>query len=775
MNDNCYLIKIYLTIIVILISAFTPNSFAAKAPKRISQNISIDGNIDESPWHSAPVYQDFMVVNPDTGNAPEHKTQTRILYNDDGLYIAIQSFQPKESQIERLSARDNLIDRDHIAVMLDPSGKGLYGYVFNVGLGGSLSDGTIFDEREFAYEWNAPWQAKTQRFDDRWDTEIFIPWQVLKLPAASDKRTIGIMVERHVAYLAEKWSSPPVGHNRPVFLSAFTPLEFEVVAEKNELTFVPYFSSSFDRLNRQASHNYGFDLYYQPTSDSQLSLTVSPDFGLVENDEIVVNFSAFETFVPEKREFFLAGQEIFKPKGAMMVNTRRIGAAPDTPELAPDVSVTTGVGFSDIIAAGKYTGQSGNIRYGVLSAIEDDTTFDLDNDSQSTVQGRKFVALRSVYEMATTQGSYAAFGYLGTLTDHYYGAAQTHLFDSEYRSSDDKWQFNSQLYMSNRSDEQGYGQFFETIYSPEPGLKHTLRLRHIDRNLNLNDLGYLPRNDENQLYYGLRMPDSNDSSQYKTRTDGLWFDLRANNDGQRTTTRLGKWYRFTFDDLSRYNITVHYSDRGWNDLNTRGNGAYRTNGYLTVWQRWQSDRSKPFSYGVAGYIQQAQQGGTNRNIRPFIKYLPADNIAIDADIGYRQRHNWQLWQEADRIDTFNAKQINMTVKSTWIIDDAQELRLAMQWVGLRAEGKKAHRIDTDGYLYATDELRADSFAQANLAFQLRYKYQFAPLSDLYLVYSRGGRAFDSSVHQPQGFDDLLSGSVHDATADQLTMKVRYRF
>ena len=77
-----------------------------------------------------------------------------------------------------------------------------------VGLGGSLIDATVQPERNFSYEWNAPWYAKTIRYDDRWDAEIFIPWNALRLPETTDTRTIGLSLERHISYL-EKISHVP--------------------------------------------------------------------------------------------------------------------------------------------------------------------------------------------------------------------------------------------------------------------------------------------------------------------------------------------------------------------------------------------------------------------------------------------------------------------------------------------------------------------------------------------------------------------------------------
>lgn len=775
MNSNSYLVRLFFGFIALLLSVFTPKSDAALKPVKADNPMVVDGSFSETQWANAATIEDFVVVRPDNGAAPKHKTLTRVLYNAEGLYFAISNFQPYDTQIERLTSRDNNVERDSVRIVLDTSGKGSYGYLFNVGLGGSLIDGTVQPERTFAYEWNAPWLAQTQRHDDRWDAEIFIPWSALKLPSATDQRSIGLSVERRIAYLSESWAVPALGESRPVFLSGLLPMQVEAFEAKSELTFVPYFSSSVDVLNKSNDQNFGFDLYYQPTTDSQVSLTVSPDFGLVENDEIVVNFSAFETFVPEKRDFFLEGQEIFNPKGAMMINTRRIGAAPDAPIPEKGIDVKEGAGFSDILAAGKYTGQTGNVRYGVLSAIEDDTTFALSDGSQTTVEGRKFMAVRTLYENDNDDDSFMALGYLGTTTGHYYGSAQTHMFDGEYRTSDDRWQFNGQFYYSNIGDVKGFGQYLESTYMPESGHRHYFRVRHIDRNLELNDMGFLARNDINNYHYGFRMPQINDSEDYKSRRDGGWFDVRTNNDGERISTRLCKWYGFQFNDLTRYNITFHYTDKGWNDRNSRGFGSYRTNGYFTLWQRWRSDTSQAFSYGVAGYVKQAQISGTERNIRPFVKYTPTENISIDASLQYKLRHNWQLWQEKDRIDSFDSKQINMTVKSTWIMDDAQEVRIAMQWVGLNAESQKSYRINGTGDLYASGEAKSENFNQGNLAFQLRYKYQFAPLSDLYIVYSRGGSTWEKSNENQQGFGGLFSDSFEGTTADQLTMKVRYRF
>src|SRR5690606_21880817 len=99
----------------------------------------------------------------------------------------------------------------------------------------------------------------------------------------------------------------------------------------------------------------GLDLRYGLSSNLTLSATFNPDFGQVEADPSVVNLSAFETFFPEKRPFFVEGSNIFEfnvgyddGSGEQLFYSRRIGRVPhaaDAPDAwvdAPDVTTILG-------------------------------------------------------------------------------------------------------------------------------------------------------------------------------------------------------------------------------------------------------------------------------------------------------------------------------------------------------------------------------------------------------------------------------------------------
>ena len=259
MSRQTYLLPLFTSIVLLLTHFYTSaNQSTARQPQLTDQAIIIDGKFDEAPWQSADTIDNFTVVKPDTGEQPSHQTTTKILYTQEGIYFAISNYQPHVTQVERQTSRDVNAERDQVRIVLDTSNKGLYGYVFTVALVGSLIDGTVLPEKNFSYEWNAPWQAQTTRHPDKWLAEVFIPWNALKLPSVpqseNSTRTVGLSIERHISYLGEDWAVPAIGANRNVFLSALMPVEFAVLESTSELTFVPYFSSSFDRLNpRHAS------------------------------------------------------------------------------------------------------------------------------------------------------------------------------------------------------------------------------------------------------------------------------------------------------------------------------------------------------------------------------------------------------------------------------------------------------------------------------------------------------------------------------------------
>jgi len=65
------------------------------------QNIKIDGILDDEIWKNVPMATNFVERQPNNGKPqPDSlKTEVKFLYDDTGLYIAAQMYDPEPSKI----------------------------------------------------------------------------------------------------------------------------------------------------------------------------------------------------------------------------------------------------------------------------------------------------------------------------------------------------------------------------------------------------------------------------------------------------------------------------------------------------------------------------------------------------------------------------------------------------------------------------------------------------------------------------------------------------
>ena len=413
--------------VLALIAALVCYQAYAQQLPRITQldeaevNISLDGFVDEPVWQNIPAIDGMKSTDPDTLEDAPYKTDIRFFYTERGIYFGIVNHQPSETIISRLTTRDSSpfdMVVDAIGVMIDASGEGRYGYGMRLGLGDSQTDISVLPERQINAQWDGAWDGRTQVIEEGWSAEFFAPWSMMPLPQAEGDRKIGLAFLRDLAQEGVRWGSPPLPMTRNVFLSGFKKYELSDIEPRRQLTVYPFVSSVFDGIRHDANSRVGADIYWRPTTNTLLSSTLNPDFGTVESDDVVVNLTAFEVFFPERRVFFQEGQEIFNttprsiaqnirgPGGPIsLLNTRRIGGSsrfniPQGVDVRPtDLSQPT-----DLFGAAKFTGQSGNLRYGALLASEDDAEIrgTLSDGTRVNLQatGRDYTVGRLLYELS---------------------------------------------------------------------------------------------------------------------------------------------------------------------------------------------------------------------------------------------------------------------------------------------------------------------------------------------------------------------------------------
>lgn len=320
---------------------------------RISSDdlIQLDGKLDEAIWQEVPVATDFTQRIPDDGSPASEKTEARILYTSEAIYIGAHAYDSSmDSVAATLFRRDGTGYSDWFYVSIDSYNDNRTGFTFAVNPKGVRKDVLLFDDDNEDLRWDAVWEAETSIDEDGWTIEMKIPLSQLRFspPENGIETEWGINFQRRIARNEEISFWSPTPQTASGFVSRFGQLQgIRQLASPRRFEVSPYVSSNLTRAPSNSSNPFydandfggsiGADIKYGLTSDLTLTATINPDFGQVEADPAVINLSAFETYFREQRPFFLEGNEIFQFGRTKTFNTfgnpitfysRRIGRSP---------------------------------------------------------------------------------------------------------------------------------------------------------------------------------------------------------------------------------------------------------------------------------------------------------------------------------------------------------------------------------------------------------------------------------------------------------------
>ncbi|MEQ8484371.1 MAG: DUF5916 domain-containing protein [Pseudomonadales bacterium] len=767
----------------------------------VDGDIVIDGALNEAVWRQLPAYDPFVVIEPDTLTAPRHRTLIRLAYDDRGLYLGAEMHQPPETLIKRLSSRDDrALNRDSINLTLDTSGEGRYGFWFGVNLGDTLSDGTVLPERSFSNDWDGPWRGRSRETEFGWTAEFFIPWSTVSMPVAPGVRRMGLYMSRKVAYLEERWGWPALPDTVPRFMSVLQGFEMEGVAPRQQYNFYPFLGITQDHIDDEVRYRVGADVFWRPSTNFQLNATVNPDFGNVETDEVIINLSATETFFPEKRLFFLEGQEIFvaSPRadtrgggvgssGApyTMVNTRRIGGRPELPVLPPGSAVTARDRIQpvDLLGAAKVTGQLGALRYGVLGAFEDDVTLNAqgpDGAFRVRQDGNDYGIARVLYE-DNPRGAYRALGFLSTAVKKPTGDALAHGIDWHYLTSNGKLKIDGQAMTSDIDGVgRGHGGFVDFEYTYRRGMVQRLGLEYFDEDFNINDLGFLERNDHYRLRSAFVFTRANLGPLRSNQLDIRGFLQKSISESLLNAGGIFISNRAEFRNLSRLTLRLHFLPGQYDDLNSFGNGTFRIDKRREAFALWESDSTRAVVMLLGGGFREENLGGDSWMAEAGVVWRPSDRFNLTMKLRYDDRDEWLLQQQDTLFATFQAEQWQPKLSADFFITARQQLRVSLDWVGIRAEEDRFLRVPgRPGGLIEVDKpvgpgfRPSYDFSVSQLNVQARYRWEIAPLSDIFLVYTR--QADRRAPLGDDGFTDLADHAWNAPLQNLLVFKIRYRF
>jgi len=370
----------------------------------------IDGALDEAIWAMAAVVDDLHQVNPLEYAAPSERTEIRLLYDDDALYVGAKLYdsQPENITANMLRQNGGITSDDTIFVTLDPFNTRRSGYFFGVNANAVRLDGLYRNVSEYYSDWDTIYYVQTSRFEGGWIAEYEIPFKSISFDPKVD--TWGLNFSRSLERRNEDMAW--VTRNRrwdPS--SAGLAIGFEGLEQGVGLDVVPSASlrntRTFATSEAESSFEPSLDLVYKLTPALNGSLTFNTDFSATEVDDRQVNLTRFGLFFPEKRDFFLREADIFEfgRIGAQDGNGAISGA--ERQNGRPFFSRRIGLGAAgelvDLEYGGKVSGRVGRWEIGALSIHEDENA-GVDAATLSVVRAKAGIGAESTLGMIATNG-----------------------------------------------------------------------------------------------------------------------------------------------------------------------------------------------------------------------------------------------------------------------------------------------------------------------------------------------------------------------------------
>ncbi|MBU8898695.1 carbohydrate binding family 9 domain-containing protein [Corallococcus sp. M34] len=366
--------------LAVLLGATVAQAAEAIQAVRADGPLHVDGRLDEPAWAKAPVFDAFVERFPVSGRTPSERTEVRVLYDAETLYVGIVAHDSQPALIDRrMGRRDDFPYSDAVRLIIDPMNDRRTGYGFAVNAGGIQEDGLYYDDRNYTTDWGGVWDAAVGNVEDGWVAEYAIPLSLLRFPEAP-VQSWGFSVRRDIARKNEELESVENPREAAANVSRLGRLTGLVdLQPRGRWELVPYvaargvmrpqFSDAAQPTPRMMSPvlDVGLDVRGALSSGLMLNATFNPDFGELEADQLLLNLSTFESYYSERRPFFTQGMELFQPVGweggrspLTMFYSRRVGL--ETPILgAAKLTGTVGpgvqVGVLDALVAGPWQAQ----------------------------------------------------------------------------------------------------------------------------------------------------------------------------------------------------------------------------------------------------------------------------------------------------------------------------------------------------------------------------------------------------------------------------------
>jgi hypothetical protein len=754
----------------------TPGPDTGITARRTAAKIRIDGRLDEAAWAKASAATAFTQEWPLRGQPARQRTEVRILYDDQFLYVGARMHHDRAldggpaTVVRRLHRRDQDSMGDWFGVALDSNHDRRTALLFEVNAGGVQRDQIIYDDSTFDPSWDGVWESAVTTDPDGWTAELKIPLSLLRFQAGDGPQTWGVNFSRTdqgAVRESSRWMVVPRGDSG--FVSRFPELTgLEGLKPQPRHEYLPYLAAArkFETTrpydDRRWDVRTGLDARWGLSSHAQVDLSVRPDFGQVEVDQTVLNLGTVETFFPEKRPFFLEGMDIFRVAGPDLFYSRRIGQGLSDPTLNTGETLQDRPNATDITAAAKYTAKYANgTNVGLLGASVEPANAVI-RDASGTRFQRELSPLTNygilrVQQLVDDRGSYLG-GFASGM--HQAGpdgrVAQVEAVDGVYKTEDRSGLLEGTLSRSQAgpksAQDQGWRGRLRARQEWRDGWSFEVQAINAGRTYDPNDVGYLGRADEQVLYAG--------ATHTWDRTWGILRNWRVGFNHTTARDQAGQVFARNFNAWAKTDFTNFVSLWGGGGVDVAAKDDRELRTYADPHKTYLARPSLPYAnlgfdtpgnrawYGRINASRSWQEGGPSTDTS-FLQILkPTSALEVQISTSLTRDEGELKWLETPALTPIvglrQLSQLNQTLRVAYAFSPSFTIQLFSQWLEANWNFRDLkHYIDDqtlgpglpDDQPPGTTPQTAFSYRTWNV--NLIARWEVRPGSTFFLVYTHG--------------------------------------
>ena len=656
-----------------------------------NERIIIDGEKNEEIWKTSPTIKDFFRITPvDTGYASA-KTEVQLTYDNNNLYVAIICHDEITGKrpVESLRRDFSFPKNDNFIIFMDTYNDQTNGFAFGVSAAGAQWDGIQADGGDVSLDWDCKWYSAVKQHDDYWIAEFAIPFRSIRYLEGVNEW--GINFSRFSLLQNEKSSWAPVPRQFKSSTLAFTgTLEWKTPPPSlgTRFSLIPYFSGqSFENIDTgetiSSNSDIGLDTKITLSTSLNIDLTINPDFSQVEVDQQRTNLDRFELFFPEKRQFFLENSDLFASLGnrnARPFFSRRIGL---------QSPVKSGARFSGKIGS--------NYRLGVMS-IQTDSANDIpsNNFTVATVQ-RKIFSRSSLSAFVVNKDS--------KITDETISSYNRIIgVDFNLASTDNLWTGKAFYHQSL------YENVMNNPYATTTSIKYNNGVISADMAYSFvgsgykAEVGFIKRNGFHRFapkidykFYPKKGAILNHGPTFK-------FDTFLDEDFALTDREFELKYNINYRDRSKFSFDI---ENGYVKLLTPFDPTNSGGDTLSAGNEYNWNE---FSMNYVSDVRKALNFSSN--IR-YGGYYNGKKLSINGTVNYRFQPYMNL-------------SINTTYDKIDLPDPFKDMNFIL--FGPRLDLTFTNKLFFTTFIQYNDQ-------SDNINVNLRFQWRFAPVSDLFIVYT----------------------------------------